>query len=96
MRFDLLESILLDSKFWESRDFDQDLKKISLSLAVDICTFKDLEDEGEQARAMKMLVNNDRICSALKKSILARNKSEQARFHSRSNISSVLVGMFYD
>jgi hypothetical protein len=77
LRFELLAAILHDSITWDSRDFDSDLKASAISLAINLSIYEGSDRIDGQRKAVKMLVNNERICSTLKKYILGRNKEEQ-------------------
>jgi hypothetical protein len=86
LRFDLLASILHDSVTWDSRDFDADLKASAVSLAINLCIYEGSDGAEGQRKAVKMVVNNERICSTLKKYILGRNRDEQVLFPPHKNI----------
>ncbi len=72
-----MASILNDSVTWDSRDFDPDLKASAVSLAINLCIYEGSDEANGQRKAVKMLVNNERMCATLKKYILGRNKDEQ-------------------
>jgi hypothetical protein len=80
LRLDLLATILHDSVTWDSRDFDSDLRASAVSLAINLCVYQGSDGVDGLRKAVKMVVNNERVCSTLKKYILGRNNVEQVPF----------------